>query len=394
MRVSLSLVFAGLVLVAGSALVPAQQPSPQAVAVAAMGQQPAPRRYLTGAVPTPRHKLAAAKRHMPRANLPASFLVLPSHLDVWANDTYGDCVTAEEAFSIACWSVQSGRPEVFVDSPTVVKWARQHGVLNGADLTSVMDSMASDGIQATDGKTYHGNATYAAVDWTNYQALCSAIYVGPVKLGMAARQLQHVNGVGERNGWFASGFRHDNNEDHCTSVCGYGTAQDLVALFQQKGVTVSIPNGVQPTTPCLAYFTWGTIGIMDHQSLINTTGEAWVRDPSVMELPAPGPNPPPPPTPTPSTITYTLGPGAPAGATIDAQGNFSWPIPANLTSGTITISFTATSGGSSATGSFTITVTPAGQLHIAPIPDQTAPAGSTVTVPLGQYVTTSSHHFH
>ena len=281
------------------------------VVVMGSPQADPPKLRPTGAKPSPRHRLISAPRHMPRANIPASFLVLPSKLDIWANDTYGDCVTAEEAFNIAAWSTQAGQPEVFVDSSTVVKWARHHGVLNGADLTNVMDMMASDGIQATDGKTYHGNAKYAAVDYSNYQALCSAIYTGPVKLGMAAGQLQNVDGVGSRNGWFASGFRHDNNEDHCTAVCGYGTASDLAALFQQKGVQVTIPSDVQPTTPCVAYFTWGTVGIMDHQSLVNTTGEAWVRDPSVTEIPAPGPNPPPPPTPTP-TPTPTPPPPGPA----------------------------------------------------------------------------------
>jgi hypothetical protein len=29
-------------------------------------------------------------------------------------------------------------------------------------------------------------------------------------------------------------------------------------------------------------FTWGSIGIVDRQSLINITGEAWVRNPTTI----------------------------------------------------------------------------------------------------------------
>jgi hypothetical protein len=67
-------------------------------------------------------------------------------------------------------------------------------------------------------------------------------------------------------------------EDHSVSICGYGTLGELVALFQQHNVTVHVPNGM-PTGLCYAIFTWNSIGIIDQQSMLNMTDEAWIRIP-------------------------------------------------------------------------------------------------------------------
>ena len=37
-----------------------------------------------------------------------------------------------------------------------------------------------------------------------------------------------------------------------------------------------------PTGLCYAMFSWGSIGIVDRQSLMNITGEAWVRNPTTI----------------------------------------------------------------------------------------------------------------
>ena len=54
------------------------------------------KKFLRGAIPTPRHRLAAAHPHVPtRAALPAQVAYVPAKLSMWGNNQYGDCVTAE-----------------------------------------------------------------------------------------------------------------------------------------------------------------------------------------------------------------------------------------------------------------------------------------------------------
>src|SRR5690348_206796 len=57
---------------------------------------PSPRR-MTGARPTPRHKLAAARPYQITGPTPPQMVRIPAKLSYWLNDQYGDCVTAEEA---------------------------------------------------------------------------------------------------------------------------------------------------------------------------------------------------------------------------------------------------------------------------------------------------------
>jgi hypothetical protein len=62
------------------------------------------------------------------------------------------------------------------------------------------------------------------------------------------------------------------------SLCGYGTLAELVSLFHQHNVTVH-PAAGQPAGASYALFTWNSIGIIDQQSLLNMTYEAWIRNP-------------------------------------------------------------------------------------------------------------------
>jgi hypothetical protein len=75
-------------------------------------------------------------------------------------------------------------------------------------------------------------------------------------------------------------------QDHCVSLCGYGTLADLVALFAERGVTITVSPGM-PAGTWYALFTWNSIGIVDRQSLLNMTYEAWVRVPvtTVAQIP-------------------------------------------------------------------------------------------------------------
>jgi hypothetical protein len=259
-----------------------------------------------GAIPSPRHKAFATYPHRPYRAVPDVFGAVPATLNMWGNDTYGDCVSAEEGFAKAIYSVMPGATgaELLMTDQEVISWARSNGYLNGADLTSVMDSMAQSGMTGPDGHTYT-DGPYQSVDWTNDTILRSAIFTGPVKIGVAAGQFE--NTVTGSNGWIAIGYRQDNNEDHCVCLCGYGSLQDLCTLMK-----VPLPSGgADPTEPSYLLGTWGTIGIIVRSSLLAVTGEAWLRTPTTPQAPLPGPVPPPappPPVPTPPTPTPPVPP--------------------------------------------------------------------------------------
>jgi hypothetical protein len=187
---------------------------------------------------------------------------------MWLNDVDGDCVTAEEAFAKAAVS----DPELFITDGTVKGWATKNGVLNGADLTQVLDLMQSGGFQQ-DGKTYD-DGPFTSVDWTNAAILQNAISQGPVKIGVAGDQLENAVPDPPTNGWLATGFMEDSNEDHCVSLCGYGPISWLA-----KHLHVDVPGGVDGTKPAYALFTWSSIGIIDVPSMLAITAEAWLRNP-------------------------------------------------------------------------------------------------------------------
>ena len=232
--------------------------------------------FLKGATPSPRHRLAAAIPHTissPIVPVPQNFLWKPAKISMWGNDVHGDCVTAEEAFAKACHS-----PEFFIPDDEVIAWATKNGVLEGTDLTTVLDLMQTGGFPQS-GSTLNDGPP-VSVDWTNPAILLDAILWGPVKLGIAADQLQPIVEANPRDGWVATGFTPDNNEDHCVSCCGYGT---LSWLAEQLGGTV--PDGVSEFTPGYAIFTWDTIGIIDLPSFQAIPGEAWLRVPNTIVSP-------------------------------------------------------------------------------------------------------------
>lgn len=230
-----------------------------------------PQRPLRGARPTPRRVLARARAFSPPVAAPPQFLNRPNQISMWGNDVHGDCVTAEEAFAKAC-----NQPEIFITDDEVIGWATDHGVLDGAYLTDVLGWMQNDGFQR--GYTRYNDGPYSTVDWLNPTALHSAIAQGPVKLGIAADQLDDVwYAANGKSGWFATGFQPDNNEDHCTALCGYGT---IGWLAGQLGVQV--PAGVDSTANGYAMFTWNSIGIIDQPSMAAITHEAWVRNPTTV----------------------------------------------------------------------------------------------------------------
>ena len=227
-----------------------------------------------GAIPSPRSALAAARPHLVTVGAPLTFLTKPQRISMWGNDTHGDCVTAEEAFAKTCNS-----PEIFISDDDVMTWATRHGVLEGANLVEVMGWMHNDGF-AEGSAVVYDDGPYVSVDWTNAAILQSAISLGPVKLGVAADQIESAYWAnGGHTGWFGLGFHPDGNEDHCVALCGYGS---ITWLAQQLGVPT--PVGVDGTQPGYALFTWNSIGIIDVPSMIAVTQEAWLRQPTTVTV--------------------------------------------------------------------------------------------------------------
>ena len=246
------------------------------------GDENTPKR---GASPTPRHVLAAAMPYAPEGEsaaiiiqrrAPPNYVRLPAKISMWGNYYDGDCVTAEEAFAKAC-----NAPEVFVPDNIVTSWADAHGVLNGANLHEVMVWMQTGGFVET-GHTYD-DGSILSVNWTNAAVLNHAIWEGPVKIGVAADQLlatwrAHGGNVnGGKSGWLATGYHADPNEDHCVSLCGYGTMTWLASELH-----TTVPAGVNGANPGYALFTWDSIGIIDTPSLLAITQEAWLRSPTTI----------------------------------------------------------------------------------------------------------------
>jgi hypothetical protein len=243
------------------------------------------KRLPRGAIPSPRYELAAAAPHRPDPNItvPPHFLMWPFQMSSWNNYVYGDCVSAEEAFAKAT----AVPHRTFIPEATVVAWASAHGYLHGASLTAVMTTMQTDGFPLFNRK--YDDGPYNSVNWADAAILNSAIHShGPVKIGVAADDFQ-TNPYGHvtpgTSGWAMYNYPKSLPEDHCVSLCGYGTLAELVHLFHQHNVTVQAPLGI-PTGLCYAVFSWNSIGIIDQQSMLNMTYEAWIRIPVNVVKPA------------------------------------------------------------------------------------------------------------
>ncbi len=277
--------------------------------------EPAPRQFKTGAIPTPRHKLAAAAPYQFRGN-PVRPVVVPSFLEMWLNDQYGDCVTAESAAAIAMYSVMCGLPETKITDATVMAFCRKYNLLNGANLDQVLDLMNSDGFHQDNG---YREGPKAVIDYSNEALLKDAINGGPVKIGIASSGLP--SGAGNANGWYAWGGRGGGQQDHCTGLWNYGTADKM---FGALGVPV--PSNA-PSGDLYHHYTWSTVGVVDHAWLMAYCGEAWVRNPTtlgVVPTPPTPPTPPAPPGPIPTGNILSLTTALAAGQyAIGANGGLS-----------------------------------------------------------------------
>lgn len=259
----------------------------------------------TGARRSPPHAICAAFPFAPRRATPSQWAWLPKTLNAWGNSSYGDCVSAEEAFAKACYG-QDGNGggqenEIFISEQTVIDWARRGGYLNGADLVSVMKSMAQSGFQV--GSQLYNDGGYSSVDYSNEAILQAAIVEGPVKIAIAASVLPR--GAGSQMGWWVAGNHGGRNTDHCVALAGFGTAQWLFDRLNAVYGNVSLPSGLSPTAPGYLIYTWKTIGFVDHPWIMGTVPEAWVRHPTTLGVPPLPPLVPP----GPPVASLTLPPG-------------------------------------------------------------------------------------
>ena len=226
----------------------------------------------SGEFPTPNYELAGARPYKAGGAAPESFLAWPIEIGFWGNEKVSNSSWAEEAFAKAC-----AEPKVFIPTDVVMLTARECGSSNFAGFMQ-MHGFQMDGTAYLDGP-------FNKVNWTNTAALNGAIAnVGPVKIGVASANLTsslHSQLTPGRSGWAIYDLPTGQPENHCASLCGYGPLAALVGLFERYGVNVNVPSGMPPGL-CYAMFTWGSIGIVDRQSLMNITGEAWVRNPTTI----------------------------------------------------------------------------------------------------------------
>jgi hypothetical protein len=222
--------------------------------------------------PASNQELADAQPYRADGAAPESFLAWPMEISFWGNDKVSNSIWAEEAFAKAC-----AEPKVLLPTDVVLSTERECGSSNFSQF------MQTHGLEM-DGKAYL-DGPFQSINWTNAAALNGAIAkVGPVKIGASSANFASSPKGGVTpgtSGWGIYGLPASQPEDHCASLCGYGALAALVDLFKHHGVDVNLPPGM-PTGLCYAMFTRGSIGIVDRQSLMNITGEAWVRNPTTI----------------------------------------------------------------------------------------------------------------
>jgi hypothetical protein len=226
----------------------------------------------SGQFPSSNQELAVAHSYRPAAAAPESFLAWPMKIGAWEDDRQTNSCWAEEAFAKAC-----AEPNIFIPDDVVLLASRRCGSSNFAEF------LQTYGFQM-ERKAYL-DGPFDSVDWTNVVALNGAIAtVGPVKIGVVSTNLAfgpHGQVTPGRSGWAVYGVPPGQPQSACASLCGYGPLAALVDLFERHQINVNLPS-VMPSGLSYAMFFRGSIGIIDRLSLMNITGEAWVRNPTTV----------------------------------------------------------------------------------------------------------------
>lgn len=256
-------------------------PSPRNEIAASLPFEPSSTAELIGPAnefPSPNHVLAAAqpyKIHKDHSSAtPESFLAWPADISSPEDQSGINSSWAEEAFAKAC-----GNPKVAIPADVLQLAVQKCGSANIAQFMQT-EGFPFDGFTYLDGPFF-------ALDWTDTSALHHAISnAAPLKIGIAATSFAsclHGQVTPRVSGWAISGVSKaqptaPETQHACASLCGYGPLAALVDHFLQNGIRVNVPASM-PSGLCFAMFFSGSLGILDRESLLNVTGEAWVRRP-------------------------------------------------------------------------------------------------------------------
>ena len=179
---------------------------------------------------------------------PAAFLMWPVRMLMWGQemvlcdqDIYGDCVSTEEAMAKALTASQ-----------TFLMWPIKRAMWGYDDFFAFAKAItASRQTQEfPEGAARADDGPHLSVDWTDSAMMASTIYShGPVMVGVAADQFENMGVTPGQSGWCLHGYPAGLQADHCTSICGYGQLAELVLLFEQNDVAVTVPPPCRPASP-------------------------------------------------------------------------------------------------------------------------------------------------
>ncbi len=225
----------------------------------------------SGTFPSQNYELAEAKSYKAIQDYPDPFLmdIGDVDLDFWKPGDLNNSFWIEESFAKFC-----AKPHIQLPKELVLETIDKCGTMN------VSEFLQTEGFQLN-GKKYL-NGTFQSINWTEPNLLKSAIYqYGPIKIGVASNDfLSNSKGMVTPavNGWAMYNYPSGLKADDWASICGYGQLNKLINQFATKGIAVNIPEGM-PEGLCYAIFVYNSVGIIDEQSLVNMTNEAWVRTP-------------------------------------------------------------------------------------------------------------------
>jgi len=193
-------------------------------------------------------------------------------IDIDGNDVYGDCVFAGEANALNFIRTATGLTATPFDARTIVatylKYNRGHDC--GADISTFLNWMGVHGLVSLDNLD-HRVVRHGSIDARDPYELRQGIHLFKgVKMAVCSHAIDAVyNGV---NGWFVR--RADRGPlDHDIELIGYAAADVLAQLLQ----TPWHPRARDFDTRAFLAFSWGTLGMIAEQAIVNMAYEAHVR---------------------------------------------------------------------------------------------------------------------
>ena len=226
----------------------------------------------TGVFPSPNEDLADAERYRAGGSVPESFIAWPTRIGFWGDENGSNSIWAEEAFAKACVE-----PKTFIPTEVVLSASRECGSSNFARF------MQTRGFQM-DRKAYL-DGPFRLIDWMNAADLNEAIAnIGPVKIGVASGGLSSIPHGGVTpgtSGWAVYGLPQSQPGDQCASLFGYGPWPHWSLCSSSAGSMRSCRQACLTASP-MPCSSGARLASSTRQSLMNITGEAWVRSPTTI----------------------------------------------------------------------------------------------------------------